>query len=82
MRRNPGATLVAVSNGEQVSLCPFRGEAARISFLALAFLFVMAVSSHAQVQVDVTLKRSLYMLYEPLICAVTITNLSGGTLTL
>ncbi|HEY5744110.1 MAG TPA: hypothetical protein VIS99_16415, partial [Terrimicrobiaceae bacterium] len=46
------------------------------------FLFVMAVSSHAQVQVDVTLKRSLYMLYEPLICAVTITNLSGGTLTL
>jgi hypothetical protein len=47
------------------------------------FLLVLAiVSSRGQVQVDVALKRSLYMVYEPLICNVTITNLSGGTLTL
>jgi hypothetical protein len=51
---------------------------------ALQFLLflVLAVSSNAQVQVDVALKRSLYMVYEPLICNVTITNLSGSALTL
>jgi hypothetical protein len=43
---------------------------------------VLLVSVNAQVQVDVALKRSLYMVYEPLICNVTITNLSGGPLTL
>ncbi len=51
---------------------------ALVSFLGLAWL----VAANAQVQVDVALKRSLYMVYEPLICNVTITNLSGGTLTL
>jgi hypothetical protein len=63
------------------------GDGRRASFvdrLALPFVFllVLVVSSNAQVQVDVALKRSLYMVYEPLICNVTITNLSGGTLTL
>jgi hypothetical protein len=48
---------------------------------ALLWLAVMT-SSRAQVRVDVAFKRSLYMLYEPLICAVTITNLSGSTLSL
>jgi hypothetical protein len=48
------------------------------SFLGLMLL----VPATAQVQVDIALKRSLYMVYEPLICNVTITNLSGGTLTL
>ncbi len=50
--------------------------------MALLLLIVLTVSSNAQVQVDVALKRSLYMVYEPLICNVTITNLSGGTLIL
>jgi hypothetical protein len=51
---------------------------ALVSWLGLGLL----VPATAQVQVDVALKRSLYMVYEPLICNVTITNLSGGTLTL
>jgi hypothetical protein len=50
--------------------------------LVLLLGLVLVVSANAQVQVDITLKRSLYMVYEPLICNVTITNLSGGTLTL
>ena len=45
--------------------------------LALLLGFVLLVPAAAQVQVDVALKRSLYMVYEPLICNVTITNLSG-----
>ena len=53
-------------------------------FLGLVMLLglVLLVPATAQVQVDVALKRSLYMVYEPLICNVTITNLSGGTLTM
>jgi len=56
----------------------------RLDLLGLAVLLFLTLvaSSRAQVQVDVAFKRSLYMLYEPLICAVTITNLSGGTLSL
>jgi hypothetical protein len=50
--------------------------------LPFLLLLVLVVSSNAQLQVDVALKRSLYMVYEPLICNVTLTNLSGGTLTL
>ena len=50
--------------------------------LALLLGLVVLVPATAQVQVDVALKRSLYMVYEPLICNVTITNLSGGTLAL
>jgi hypothetical protein len=50
--------------------------------LVIILLLMLAASSRAQVQVDVAFKRSLYMLYEPLICAVTITNFSGATLSL
>jgi hypothetical protein len=50
--------------------------------LVLLLGLVALVPAAAQVQVDVALKRSLYMVYEPLICNVTITNLSGGTLAL
>jgi hypothetical protein len=54
-----------------------------ISFgLAVLLWLALMTSSRAQVQVDVAFKRSLYMLYEPLICTVTITNLSGSTLSL
>jgi hypothetical protein len=56
----------------------------RLDLFALAVLLFVALAapSRAQVKVDVAFKRSLYMLYEPLICAVTITNLTGGTLSL
>ena len=50
--------------------------------LVSLFGLVLLLPATAQVQVDVALKRSLYMVYEPLICNVTITNLSGGPLTL
>ncbi len=65
-------------------ICGNGRHASFVGRLALPFVFllVLVVSGNAQVQVDVALKRSLYMVYEPLICNVTITNLSGGTLTL
>ncbi len=65
-------------------ICARGRHASFVGRLALPFVFLLMlmVSSNAQVQVDVALKRSLYMVYEPLICNVTIANLSGGTLTL
>jgi len=46
--------------------------------LALAAL----ASASAQVQVDISFKRTLYLRYEPLICTVSITNNSGRALEL
>ncbi len=60
----------------------------RISLLALALLAVLSAPVRAQaplrqeITVDIGLKRSLYLRYEPLICTVTITNMSGRTLDL
>lgn len=52
-------------------------------FFVVAALFVMgAATASAQVQVDIRFKRTLYMMYEPLICTVTIKNMSGRTLDL
>jgi len=48
----------------------------------LALMLLVIVSARAQVQVDISFKRSLYMVYEPIMCTVTITNLSGRTLEL
>jgi hypothetical protein len=50
--------------------------------IVMGLLLVLLISGRAQIQVDVSFKRSLYMLYEPLLCGVTITNLSGNTLSL
>jgi hypothetical protein len=55
---------------------------------ALRLLLIMlvpgaiATTLHAQVQVDVSLKRTLYVVYEPVLLTVTITNLSGRELDL
>lgn len=38
--------------------------------------------SHAQIQIDIELKRTLFLRYEPMICSVSIRNLSGQDLTL
>lgn len=60
----------------------------RSSVLALVLLaaFLSPVRAQAparaEILVDIALKRSLYIRYEPLICTVTITNLSGRTLDL
>ena len=56
------------------------------SYSRLAIVITLALASlhyaSAQVQVDITLKRTLYIAYEPLIVNVSITNLSGTTLEL
>ena len=57
------------------------GRLAGFGFIVLVLLMLMT-PGRAQVQVDVAFKRSLYMLYEPLICSVTVTNLSGSALSL
>jgi len=48
----------------------------------LALLMLLGLSAQAQVRVDISFKRNLYMLYEPIMCTVTITNQSGRTLEL
>ena len=50
--------------------------------LAAAFLWLGAPAAHAQVQVDLKLSRRAYILYEPLIATVTITNNAGRDITL
>ncbi|MFZ4682224.1 MAG: hypothetical protein ACOYMS_06960 [Terrimicrobiaceae bacterium] len=56
------------------------GSATRRVFLAL--LMFLGISAQAQVRVDIAFKRNLYMLYEPIMCTVTITNQTGRTLEL
>ncbi|MFZ4774732.1 MAG: hypothetical protein ACOYM3_05175 [Terrimicrobiaceae bacterium] len=51
-------------------------------FLILAGFLLAAISANAQVQVDISLKRNLYIVYEPILVTVTITNLTGNELTL
>ncbi len=50
-------------------------------FCILAFLFFL-VSLKAQVQVDLSLERNLYIAYEPLLVFVALTNMSGRDLQL
>ena len=50
--------------------------------LILAGILLAALTASAQVQVDISMKRTLYIVYEPILVTVTITNLSGNELTL
>jgi hypothetical protein len=50
--------------------------------LALAILSSSVLAQQGQVKVDISLRRTLYMIYEPLICVVSITNLTGAELVL
>ncbi|MFA7344861.1 MAG: hypothetical protein WC003_11195 [Terrimicrobiaceae bacterium] len=50
--------------------------------LFLAAFLLAALPANAQVQVDISMKRNLYIAYEPILATVTITNLSGNELTL
>lgn len=54
----------------------------RTGILAAAALLLAAGAASAQVTVDISLKRTLYMLYEPLVVRVSITNMSGRPLEL
>lgn len=47
-----------------------------------AFFALFAATTFAQVQVDISMKRALYIAYEPVLVNVTITNLSGDELQL
>lgn len=49
---------------------------------AALLLGLLAPSAFAQVRVDISFKRKLYVMYEPLIATVTINNLSGRPLLL
>lgn len=51
------------------------------AWVALALL-ALPVLAHAQVQVDISMKRNLYIRYEPVLATVTITNLTGRELSL
>ena len=58
-------------------------------YCRLVFAVLMVVSwlagaavSHAQIQVDLKLKRHSYILYEPLVATVTVTNNAGRDITL
>lgn len=50
--------------------------------LWLALLAALAASAHAQITVDLTIKRRLFIAHEPIIATVTITNLTGRDITL
>jgi hypothetical protein len=49
---------------------------------AAFWLLIIATSAHAQIQVDLKFKRRLFIAYEPVMATVTITNLTGRTITL
>ncbi len=59
-----------------------RFSAARIASITSFMLLAFALAARAQVQVDISLKRSLYILFEPILVTVTVTNLTGGELSL
>ncbi len=50
--------------------------------LAALFLLLSTLAASAQIQVDVKMKRDLFIAYEPILATVTVTNLSGNELVL
>jgi len=56
-----------------------RFSARRLGLLAL---LAFTLAAQAQVQVDISLKRNLYIRYEPILATVTVTNMTGGELSL
>ena len=55
---------------------------ARFLTAAAALVVLLTATASAQVKVDISFRRTLYMMYEPLICTVTIQNMSSQTLDL
>lgn len=53
-----------------------------LTLLAPALLLLAFSSAHAQVSLDLSIKRRFYMIHEPLMATVTINNTSGRDLTL
>lgn len=55
---------------------------ARFFAAGAALVLLLTATASAQVKVDISFRRTLYMMYEPLICTVTIQNMSSRTLDL
>lgn len=53
-----------------------------ILFLATAAIFLQTRQAHSQITVDLSIKRTIYIAYEPLLATVRITNLTGNRLLL
>lgn len=56
------------------------GSGLLTALLSVMLWMALAENSSAQVRVDISFKRKLYVLYEPIIATVTINNLSGQPL--
>ena len=50
--------------------------------LAAVFFFCLLPQAHAQLKVNLSISRRLYIVYEPIIATVTVTNLAGRDITL
>lgn len=59
-----------------------RGARQMLLMVLLGIIAVLPASLHAQILVDLSIKRVLYIAYEPLLATVRITNLSGNPLLL
>jgi hypothetical protein len=55
---------------------------ARFFTAAAALVILLTATASAQVKVDISFRRTLYMMYEPLICTVTIQNMTAEPLNL
>lgn len=64
------------------SAVPSRPAARLARWLPLLLLLLFAAEATAQVRVDISFKRKLYVKFEPIIASVTINNLSGRPLLL
>ena len=62
-------------------LFPISSQLCRLFFLAL-LLTGIASTAHAQIKVGISMKRSLFVVYEPILATITVTNLSGRDLVL
>ena len=63
-------------------LRPFSGKVWLPLLSAAALLLTWTGAIHAQITVDLSIKRTIYIAYEPLLATVRITNLSGNRLLL
>jgi len=59
-----------------------RGARQMLLMVLLGIIALLPASLHAQILVDLSIKRVLYIAYEPLLATVRITNLSGNPLLL
>jgi len=84
-RGNVAQAFQPVFDHRPESLCHSPRPGHRFVFLFALLLLaspLAALTANAQVQVDISMKRNLYIAYEPILATVTITNLSGNELTL